>query len=530
MKRTSQNLRASAAIALFTFLAAPAASAQCSDDYLEPNDSCGQATLVYGGYAATLTSLYQNEDYYQIHVPSGQDLTVSIGFSHSGGDLDLYLYDSGCGSLLAYSNSYTDDEELTWSNTGTTGLDVKVRVVMYAPNPDHLCNDYYASFSISTPTLCQDDNEYGNLDNDTCGDANLVFPDVVYFNFGVLDTDPDYYKMTVPAGYTLYVDLTFTHALGDIDLTLYDSSCSTMLAYSHSTTDDEGLVWVNPDAWDVEVKWNVYLYSGTCNNYHMVATLVEPGCGLEDQFEDNDNCSQAAALFPGDYLDLVVKDDDLDFFSFTVGNNQSLNVETFFTHANGDIDIRLWDGCGGSVIAYSNTYNDWEQITWNNSTGTSQTVVLEVYLYTGTCNLYDLSAGLVDLGPGSNFCQALPNSTGYRALMSATGSNSVAANNLVLTAQPLPLYEYGIFFYGPNAIQIPFGNGFRCVGGHLNRLPVHNSGAMGVLTHAVDYAVLPPTGIIVPGSTWNFQAYYRDSAGGGAQFNTSDGYQITFTP
>ena len=40
----------------------------------------------------------------------------------------------------------------------------------------------------------------------------------------------------------------------------------------------------------------------------------------------------------------------------------------------------------------------------------------------------------------------------------------------------------------------------------------------------------PPTaaGTMTPGSTWHFQAWFRDPAGGGAFFDLSDGLTITF--
>ena len=37
-------------------------------------------------------------------------------------------------------------------------------------------------------------------------------------------------------------------------------------------------------------------------------------------------------------------------------------------------------------------------------------------------------------------------------------------------------------------------------------------------------------GQIQAGATWNFQAWYRDPAGGPSGFNLSDGLGITFCP
>ena len=37
-----------------------------------------------------------------------------------------------------------------------------------------------------------------------------------------------------------------------------------------------------------------------------------------------------------------------------------------------------------------------------------------------------------------------------------------------------------------------------------------------------------PGGLVTPGSTWNFQLFYRDPAFGGTQSNRSDGLRVTF--
>jgi len=44
----------------------------------------------------------------------------------------------------------------------------------------------------------------------------------------------------------------------------------------------------------------------------------------------------------------------------------------------------------------------------------------------------------------------------------------------------------------------------------------------------IDFTQLPAGGQITSGSTWNFQAWYRDPAAGGAMFNTSDALRATF--
>jgi hypothetical protein len=139
----------------------------------------------------------------------------------------------------------------------------------------------------------------------------------------------------------------------------------------------------------------------------------------------------------------------------------------------------------------------------------------------------EISASLRDTAqPGLNYCTSTINSTGATALMSANGTNSIAADDLVLRANPVPVATAGLFFYGFSRAQAPFGNGIRCIAPPLTRFPVVTANNNGVLVFPVDYA----TSQIAAGATLHFQAWFRDAAAGGATFTTSDGYELSFVP
>jgi len=133
---------------------------------------------------------------------------------------------------------------------------------------------------------------------------------------------------------------------------------------------------------------------------------------------------------------------------------------------------------------------------------------------------------------GTNFCIALPNSTGQPGSIGSSGTASVARNDLVLVAESLPAGQFGLFYYGPDEVQVPLGNGIRCIGGPVFRLlPPTLSSGQGVLTHALDVTDPPAvSGTITAGSTWKFQSWFRDTAAGGAGFNLTDGLSVLFLP
>ena len=156
--------------------------------------------------------------------------------------------------------------------------------------------------------------------------------------------------------------------------------------------------------------------------------------------------------------------------------------------------------------------------------------------------------GTVSTGPGyvrvwtggkqcvaETYCIAADNSTGSPALIGYSGSLGVEANDLVLEVSGCPTKQFGLFYYGPGAVELPLGDGYRCVGadgvGLFRLSPVAIDGS-GFASYALDIANPPDAkGQIEAGSTWNFQFWYRDPGGpGGSGFNFSDALSVPFCP
>ncbi len=134
-------------------------------------------------------------------------------------------------------------------------------------------------------------------------------------------------------------------------------------------------------------------------------------------------------------------------------------------------------------------------------------------------------------GSPSNYCTALPNSTGFPASISFLGSNSKFSNDLFLISTGLPPNQLGIFYYGAGMDSVPLGNGLRCVANPGYRMPVTHIGASGTTAWMFDNNALPnPSPPITSGSTWYFQFWYRDPLAGGASMNFSVALKIPFCP
>lgn len=126
-------------------------------------------------------------------------------------------------------------------------------------------------------------------------------------------------------------------------------------------------------------------------------------------------------------------------------------------------------------------------------------------------------------------------SLGQGAAVSGRGTSSVATDDLVLGADPLPPDVFGLWFMGSSTTQAPLGAGVRCAGGSLYRYPVFSSGGTGQAHLGPGIAEqsctrFGPGGCIQPGDTWHFQVWYRDPQGPCGTSNLSNAWKVTFTP
>lgn len=130
------------------------------------------------------------------------------------------------------------------------------------------------------------------------------------------------------------------------------------------------------------------------------------------------------------------------------------------------------------------------------------------------------------------YCATKLNSTGAHASIGWAGGTSIATNHLALSASQCPPNNVGLFYYGTTALQLPFGDGFKCVGGTQFRFKPLHVDASGNAVQAVDFAIPPQAGgQITAGSTWFFQFWYRDPGGPlGSNFDLTNALKADCCP
>lgn len=131
-----------------------------------------------------------------------------------------------------------------------------------------------------------------------------------------------------------------------------------------------------------------------------------------------------------------------------------------------------------------------------------------------------------------------PNSTGQGARLTHVGMPSVTATfyEFGLFVNGVPPGQAGMVFMGhAGAPATPLGDGLLCIGTGtglgLRRFPVRSSssGSFSEPDVVATSQSFGPAGQITIGSTWHFQAWYRDPAGPcGTGSNVTNGLQVTF--
>ena len=123
------------------------------------------------------------------------------------------------------------------------------------------------------------------------------------------------------------------------------------------------------------------------------------------------------------------------------------------------------------------------------------------------------------------------NSSGAGAILSASGSDNLGADDMVLHGTQLPSSVPALFFSGVNTITpgATFGDGLRCAGGFITRLEVAFTDAAGdVSTSATGIGAAIGASV---GTVSNMQIWFRDVGAGapcGSGFNTSSALLVTW--
>ncbi len=298
-------------------------------------------------------------DWYEISVPEGAgQLLLSLTSDSSAGNVDLTLSKKD-GNKIFVSADGGDTESILWDDPvpGTYAVTV---------TGDRVGNQYNLFWEVVLEDDAYEENDelveaYDLSAWERSWLRKLDGPGV--------QRDEDWYKITVPANVAeLDIRTNFNPLAGDIDLELYNAN-GYLIDRSISQTDIESLTYSSPVSGDYYIQIH---YENAGNEYDLwwaAFTQEELDSFVEDAYELNNSLGGGYVLTDDqvwftDLLGLATQTDD-DWFEITIeDDNAGLDVDVTFAHADGDIDVEVYDRFG-SIIVRSESQTDNELINYN---------------------------------------------------------------------------------------------------------------------------------------------------------------------
>lgn len=183
-------------------------------------------------------------DYYSLKSSPGSEVSIKVSFTHSKGDLDVYVV-SSTGSVLKKVESSSNDEEFSFTSSSS-----KVYFVVFGYKG--ATNSYSLSVDVTSQNVVNNTFETA---------ANLSFFSEESFTLSKDDTD--YFKFQVEGSTNVSARIEFSHSSGDLDMKVYDEN-KKVIASSLSTKNIEEVVkTLSTGTYYIQV----YGYKGVGNTY-----------------------------------------------------------------------------------------------------------------------------------------------------------------------------------------------------------------------------------------------------------------------
>lgn len=403
--------------------------------------------------------------------------------------------------------------------------------------------------------------------NDSCA-AAVPIATGLHAGLVVGDTDPDHYTIDVAPGQRLFVDLTF--AISSVEGTVWmydDAACANIVSATSFDGSSYTGEWTNATASTVtlQLRCELDFFETGCRTYSLQLGLAIDPCldpSSEDAFEDGDTCATAAPLADGSYDDRFVSKYDRDVYAIRLAPGGTLDATLECVPTNGLVIMSLYDDAPGACLNPAFRLESAEgpqaikSLSHTNATGGEVTYYLDVELWAQhheDCNTYDLdlvTTGGVDgvptcVGDGSHDDGAGPvacpcgnestpgagrgcrNSLGIGAILTATGTSVVAADDLALHVASARPGQPAVLIQGATRIATPFRGGILCTGSPTERVEVLTLDAAGA---ASTVSSLVTEGNVSVGDTRHYQVWYRDPGSGAclAGSNLSSGLSVAW--
>lgn len=216
--------------------------------------------------------------------------------------------------------------------------------------------------------------------------------------------DTDFFAISLAAGDSVDVTLSFVAGEGNLDLELLDPS-GAVVATSAGTTGTEQISFQATASGVHIVHVSLTRDSGpTPGNTYTLDIQAQVAPCPNDRFEENDSDLAARLITPGNETNLNVCLGDEDFYDVFLQPGDTLTVDLAFSHAEGDIDAQIL-GFLGLPLAAGASVTDNESLSYTTTNGGlfSVRVVLATDAGNVPGNPYDMNI-TVSRAPPPSMC------------------------------------------------------------------------------------------------------------------------------
>jgi hypothetical protein len=381
----------------YSFTAYAPGNTGCQDDDMEQNDAPGEATPLSPGTYNLRRVCPGDEDWYRVAIPAQHWMGVGIDHTRENGALEIDVLDSTGANLLA-AGQVDGNWVIAYLEASAQARTVLVRVRGAAG----VENSYGLALVLELEVPCEPDRFEPN---DSAQEATPVQEDV-YENL-TLCNELDWYRIDLNQGDGLDVLIEFQQAQGDLDLWIVDQNAlaqpqitpDNALCAGITETDDEECSLASLPA--TGRYWIIVSPYNQARTGYTMTVLVTPASGgcQDDAREQNDTPAEATGVWTGQPLDgLKICPHDDDWFVTYMYVGERLVVQARFTHAAGDLDLKLYSAgvtpqtLSQHQLASSTSATNDERIEYSVTQEGDHYV--RVYGYNGAENTYSLELSL----------------------------------------------------------------------------------------------------------------------------------------
>ncbi len=339
---------------------------RCAQDTLEDDDDVPSANDVISPaqYTGQRACRY-DADVFAVPVSPGVRVWAEALFDDSDGDIELELLAPGSGAVVASTSGFTDNETLAWyaTSAGTAHLRVRLDDDSRTP-PNVVGNDY--SLRIVTDTCDPDAVE----PNNNAAAAAALAPSGLSAALTLCDADEDWFFLAAPAGAWVSAYARYDRADGDLDLDIRNAVGG--VEQRGLIRGDGTEVLFKPTGagtWWVRTNLTQDLGADAGLAYQLDIALRTCAADVYESPTPNNDATAAtpvAGLLSTTGLTLCPGDED--WYAVTLAPGGSVNVQTFFTDADGDLNLQVLDGNGTLVASSSSITND-ESVAYTSASG-----------------------------------------------------------------------------------------------------------------------------------------------------------------